>query len=309
MLKFLNRETKKIVAPTHRYAKVANFRCLLGKIQALCCGLMALSGSVLAAETTTLFVIGDTGDCSDGARRVSEAILRDPDAAQGWLLELGDLAYATATRERLLECHEPFFGPQRFAKRLAVPGNHDARDPGLAGFRSLFPQAVPRAVDFENWRLLMLDSNLRDELWGRQIVWTQAAIKESAGRCLIAAWHHPAWSSGRHGDNAFAQPLWAQLAGVASFTLHGHDHHYERLAPRDAAGTAMAKGTPSFVAGNGGASLYPLPERLKEGSVATFKEWGYLRLDLAGETYRWKAVGVSGRVFDEGRGECRPVPR
>ena len=269
--------------------------------------MIALSGSVLAAEPTTLFVIGDTGDCSDGARQVAAAILRDPDASKSWLLELGDLAYPTATRERLLECHEPFFGPPRFAKRLAVPGNHDARDPGLAGFRSLFPQAVPRAVDFDRWRLLMLDSNLRDEAWGRQIVWTQAAVKEAAGRCLIAAWHHPAWSSGRHGDNAFVQPLWAQLAGAASFTLHGHDHHYERLAPRDAAGGVVAQGTPSFVTGIGGASLYPLPDSLKEGSVAAFKEWGYLRLDLEGEIYRWKSVAVSGRVLDQGSGACRPV--
>ena len=269
---------------------------------------MALSASVLAAETTTLFAIGDTGDCSDGARQVSEAILRDPDAAKSWLLELGDLAYPTATRERLFECHEPFFGPARFPKRIAVPGNHDARDPGLAGFRSLFPQAVPRAVDFDRWRLLMLDSNLRDEAWGRQIVWTQAAVKESAGRCLIAAWHHPAWSSGRHGDNAFARPLWAQLAGLASFTLHGHDHHYERLAPRDANGGVANKGTRSFVAGHGGASLSAVAERLKEGSAASFGEWGYLRLDLDGETYRWKAVGVSGRVLDQGSGVCQPVP-
>lgn len=259
-----------------------------------------------AAEPTIVFAIGDTGDCGEGPPQVSAAIRRDADVARGWLLELGDLAYPTATAARLQECHEPHFGPALFPRRIAVPGNHDARDPGLAGFRSLYPEAVPRTVDFGRWRLLMLDSNRRDEAWAEQLGWVDQAVKGAAGRCLIAAWHHPAWGSGKHGDNAFAQPLWARLAGVASFTLHGHDHHYERLAPRDAVGTVSAGGTPSFIAGHGGATLYPVKE-LKAGSVASSGQWGYLKLELGDDGYRWQAVAVNGQLLDQGRGGCRPV--
>lgn len=276
-------------------------------VQALILLFALLLASPLRAEPVTLLVIADTGDCGAGPRQVSEALRKDPAAASGWLFEVGDLAYPTATRERLQECHEPFFKREFFPRRMAVPGNHDARDIGLAGFLSIYPEALPRAVDFGSWRILMLDSNLRDEAWGRQLAWVGDAVKKSAGQCLIAAWHHPAWSSGRHNDNAFAQPLWALLAGVASFTLHGHDHHYERLAPRDAVGRVMATGTPSFISGHGGASLYALPEQIKEGSVATFKEWGYLKIELEATEYRWTAMGVSGRVLDQGRAACRPV--
>jgi 3',5'-cyclic AMP phosphodiesterase CpdA len=289
----------------------------------ICCGLMgpltkrprffalvlaAFLSAGAAAESTTLFVIADTGDCSDGARQVAAAIRRDPDATRGWLVEVGDLAYPKATRERLLECHEPHFGPAHFPRRLAVPGNHDARDDELAGFRSLFPESLPRRVDFGRWRALLLDSNQRGEAWDRQIVWAEQNLKESVGRCLFAAWHHPARSSGKHGDDAAMQPLWASLAGGASFTLHGHDHHYERLAARNASGQLSAEGTLSFVSGNGGAGLYPIDATPREGSVAVAGEWGYLKITLDDLDYRWQAVAVSGRLLDAGQARCRPVP-
>ena len=60
------------------------------------------------------------------------------------LIETGDLAYPTATRERLAECHEPHWG--MFPKRLAVPGNHDWRDDEGRGFFGVYPEPVPRAA-------------------------------------------------------------------------------------------------------------------------------------------------------------------
>lgn len=270
--------------------------------------LAAFLSAGAAAGPTTLFVVADTGDCSDGARQVAAAIRRDPDATRGWLVEVGDLAYPVATRERLLECHEPHFGPAHFPRRLAVPGNHDARDDKLAGFRSLFPEALPRRVDFGRWRALLLDSNLRGDWWGRQVVWVAQNLKESVGRCVFAAWHHPARSSGKHGDDAAMRPLWASVAGVASFTLHGHDHHYERLAARNAGGQLSTAGTLSFVSGNGGAGLYPIDATLRAGSVAVAGEWGYLKITLDDADYRWQAVAVSGRILDAGQARCRPVP-
>jgi acid phosphatase type 7 len=284
---------------------VTRYRAVARSVAGLLLGL-ALS-SLASAASTVLFVVGDIADCRDGARQVSAAILRDPEASRGWLFEVGDLAYPIATRKRLLECHEPHFGPDRFPRRLAVPGNHDADDPGLAGFHSLYPEALPRQVDFGRWRVLMLDSNRHGESGGRQRAWIAQAISASAGHCLIAAWHHPAWTSGIRGDNPDMKGLWSAVAGAASFTLHGHDHHYERLAPRDAKGQLSAAGTASFISGNGGTTLYALAETVKEGSVAVAGEWGYLRIELDDQAYRWQAVGVSGRLFDQGQGACRSV--
>jgi len=270
-------------------------RCLA----AVVCGLPVLAGA------TTLFAIGDTGDCStSGAQAVSAAIRAQADWRQGWLIEAGDLAYPSATPKNLARCHEPYFA--MFGKRLAVPGNHDEDRYGTArGFRGLFPQALPRAVELGGrWRVLLLDSERRGEAWQAQLRWLDRQLDHVAGTCVIAAWHRPRWSSGWHGDDADMAPLWERLAGVATFTLHGHDHHYEAVGPLDKAGDPDANGTRSFVVGNGGASLYP-PVRKSPNSKTIAGRWGFLRIDIEGERYRWTEFDVSGDALDSGSGECR----
>ena len=259
------------------------------------------------AEPVVLFVIGDTGDCEhDGTARVAAAMRAQPDAARATLIEVGDLAYPVATRERLLECHEPHWGA--FRKRLAVPGNHDWRDPGAAGFFSIFPAPVPRKAALGGkWQLLLLDSNLKGEAWLAQLKWLDGILGQSQGDCLIAAWHHPRWSSGKHGDNDFTQALWARLQGKATLTLHGHDHHFEALPPLDADGQPTPAGVASFIAGTGGAPLYPRGDRARS-QRGRFGEWGFLRLELEGSDYRWQAFGADGKPRDGDRGVCRPAP-
>lgn len=266
--------------------------------------ILALSALVAAAEPMTLFVIGDTGDCdTGGAAKVSAALRAQPDWTRGWLIEVGDLAYPVATRERLLDCHEPHFG--MFLRRLAVPGNHDWNDPDAKGFFSLFPDPVPRAVDLDGrWRFWLLDSNLRGESWNSQLRWLDDAVKGADGSCVIAAWHHPRWSSSLRGGNAFVTPLWDRLAGVAAFTLHGHDHHYESLPPLDSIGRSVARGTRSFIVGNGGANLYPVMTGAWS-SKAVSGRWGFLRVDVDGEHYLWQALDVDGETLDSGAGRCR----
>lgn len=255
------------------------------------------------AERLTLFVVGDTGDCdTDGAAKVSAAIRAQPDWRQGWLVETGDLAYPTATKERLAECHEPHFG--MFRKRLAVPGNHDWRDAEGRGFFNLFPDPVPRVEALDSrWQLWLLNSNLRGEAWQRQLQWLGDTVAQAKGACVIAAWHHPRWSSGRHGDSGFTAALWDRLAGLAVFTLHGHDHHYEAVPPLDAAGQPSPRGTRSFVVGHGGARLYA-PGSAARPSKAVFGQWGFLRIDLDGDRYAWQAMGTGGEVVDAGSGVC-----
>lgn len=257
-----------------------------------------------AVHAETLFVVGDTGDCGPATPQVAEAITRQKDWRQATLIEVGDLAYPTATRERLLECHEPHF--RRFPKRLAVPGNHDWRDPGAAGFFTLFPEPVPRLVGIKGpWKLILLDSNLQGEAWVRQLAWLEQTLARETQSCLIAAWHHPRWSSGRHGDNDFVAALWQKVSGRVVFSLHGHDHHFEALPPLNAAGQPDPAGSASFIAGHGGAGLYRAGRKARSDR-AHYGHWGFLRLDLEGKSYRWQAVGIDDRVLDQGNGRCTP---
>ena len=269
-----------------------------------CFGLMFLLWTLTStAEPITLLVIGDTGDCdTGGATKVSAALRAQPDWQRAQLVELGDLAYPVATLERLLECHEPYF--RMFEHRLAVPGNHDWYDPGARGFFGLFPEPVPRVVSLnERWSLWLLDSNLRNEAWDRQLRWLDEDAKSDPHRCIIVAWHHPRWSSGRRGGSAFITPIWQRVVGRASMTLHGHDHHYEALPPLDRAGEPTATGTRSFIVGNGGASL-DSENSGRLGMTAVFGRWGFLRIDIEGDDYRWRAVDVDGATLDAGAGRC-----
>ena len=264
--------------------------------------------AVAATTDIVLYAFGDTGDCDrPGTALVSAALKAQADISSAVIVELGDLAYPTATRARLLECHEPYWA--QFRKRLAVPGNHDWRDPQAAGFFSIFPEPVPRHVDLAGpWRLFLLDSNLRDEAWAAQLRWLDHARLEAAGKCVIAAWHHPRWSSGGHGDDAGIADLWQKVAGVASLTLHGHDHHFETLPPMDGIGHVLAEGTPSFIVGTGGAGLASAREVLR-GGRAVFGQWGFLRMQLDDQGYRWQMLNTDGQVLDQGRGACVRVTR
>lgn len=268
--------------------------------------IVVMGAQPAVAGSIPLFVIGDTGDCGTaGAAAVSAAIRAQPDWQRGWLVEVGDLAYPKATAENLAKCHEPYFG--MFARRLVVPGNHDWEVRRAHGFRNLFPEPLPRAVTLGGrWQLWLLNSELRGEAWRSQIRWLEAQGRQAAGSCVIAAWHRPRWSSGWHGDDDAMAPLWEGLAGLATFTLHGHDHHYESVEPLDKAGEADAHGTRSFVVGNGGASLYPPIRKSPHGKTVAGR-WGFLRIDLDGERYRWQEFDVDGEAMDAGSGQCLPA--
>ncbi|MBF0176661.1 MAG: metallophosphoesterase [Magnetococcales bacterium] len=269
--------------------------------------LVGCSGGQVLVQPVVLFAIGDTGHCQvEGTARVSAAVHAQPDVARVVLVEVGDLAYPVATQERLLACHEPYWGD--FKRRLAVPGNHEWHDPDAAGFFSVFPDPVPRKVGLGGpWHVLLLDSNLKKEAWDAQIKWLDATLAASSGECLIAAWHHPRWSSGRHGDNPATQPLWERLQGKAVLTLHGHDHHFEALSSLDSHGEPHAQGTPSFIVGNGGAPLYKAGPRIRSKRVV-FGQWGFLRMELDGMAYRWQEIDTDGTVRESGEGVCRPNP-
>ncbi len=268
--------------------------------------LLLVHSSACTASPIVLNVIGDTGDCdSPAATQVSAAMRRQGDFRDVLLLEVGDLAYPVATRERLLECHEPHFA--MFPKRLAVPGNHDWADSDAAGFFSIFPGPVPRVEDLGGpWQLLLLDSNLRGVAWGRQLLWLEGILASSRGECLIAAWHHPRWSSGKHGDLSFADPLWRRVSGHVTLTLHGHDHHFEALPRLAADGAASHRATASFVIGTGGARLYP-PGENKRSERSVYGQFGFLRISLDGPRYHWRFVGVDDKVLDSGSGTCQPT--
>jgi hypothetical protein len=97
--------------------------------------------------------------------------------------------------------------------------------------------------------LFVLDSDA-DEPDGRdessvQADWLEDRLAASTSCYNLVYFHHPPYSSGRHGSNTSMQ--WPFSTWGADAVLSGHDHLYERID---------AHGIPYFVNGAGGASLY-----------------------------------------------------
>ena len=85
------------------------------------------------------------------------------------------------------------------------------------------------------------------------MAWLKADLAANPHQCTLAYWHHPRYSSGRHGNQAFMDELWDVLYDAgAEIVLAGHDHSYERFAPMNAAGNLdPGRGIVSFVVGTG----------------------------------------------------------
>lgn len=104
-------------------------------------------------------------------------------------------------------------------------------------------------VDYGLVRLFALDSQA-DEPDGIaagsvQADWLREALAASNACFDVVFFHHPPYSSGRHGSTEVMR--WPFAAWGADVVLSGHDHTYERLD---------AGGFPYFVNGLGGKSIY-----------------------------------------------------
>ncbi len=253
----------------------------------------------VAPGDALLVAAGDIADCGrlGGARATAALIAALPNAT---LLTLGDNAYPDGSSRDFARCYEPTWGAFK-ARTRPAPGNHEGRTEGASGYFAYF--GVPPYYSFElgAWHLVSIDSEADIAASSPQLAWLKRDLDATTKRCILAYWHHPRWSSGRHG----AQPsdrgrqtgaLWSVLAEHrATLVLNGHDHDYERFAPRD--------GIREFIAGTGGAALRDFVRPVEGSEVRVARQHGVLVLTLHSHSYAWRFVGADGRIYDESTNE------
>jgi 3',5'-cyclic AMP phosphodiesterase CpdA len=171
-------------------------------------------------------------------------------------------------------------------------GNHDVRVNGgryefdLLGMpRRYYSRRVVDVAFF------LLDSN---RIGPTQTAFLRRRLAASTAPWKVVAFHHPAYTCGAYRGHLAVRRRWVPLFeryGV-DLVLSGHDHNYQRFAPR--------RGVTYVVHGGGGARLYPLercparyPRRLRGRKV---HGWVYLRATES--SLRVRAVGPAGRVWD-----------
>jgi len=188
-----------------------------------------------------------------------------------------------------------------------VPGNHEYTGGKAAGYFGTFgDRAHPPngwySVGVGAWHLVLLNS-VCAAIGGcgegsPEYQWLQHDLETTTSPCILAAWHHPRWSSGLHGSDATFDPFWQLLAAHgADVVLSGHDHDYERFAPK--------QGVTEFVVGTGGRSHYPMPQTIEGSAAHDTEDFGVLELTLHDTGYDWRFHPVGTSAFtDAGSAGC-----
>ena len=236
------------------------------------------------------------------------------------VLALGDLAYDDGTLEQYRTLFEPSWG--RLGPLLRpVPGNHDYHTAGAAGYFDYFNGVGAASgpagergrgwysFDAGAWHVVALNSNCGDvdcRPGSPQEAWLRADLAASAAACTLAFWHHPRFSTGEHGDDARVAPLWQALQDAgAELVVSGHDHDYERFAPRAASGAPdPVRGIRQLVAGTGGRHLRPFVTTDPASEVRDASTFGVLFLTLRPSGYDWRFSPAVGAFTDAGSSDC-----
>jgi calcineurin-like phosphoesterase family protein len=248
-----------------------------------------------AKGSATVWAVGDGADGGQATLQVGQLVERGkPDK----FLYLGDV-YETGTALEFTSNYAPAFGTLA-PKTAPTPGNHEwgLRAEGYFPYwRGVLGRDLPEYYKFSlaGWEIFSLNSEGYHGPRSKQVRWLRSKLKKK-GTCRVAFWHRPRYSGGGNGDQADVAPLWKALKKKAAIVLAGHDHHMQRLKPKD--------GITEFISGAGGNPLHPVwkdPRVVFRNNTV----FGALRLKLSRGLARYAFVAVDGRTLDSGKVRCR----
>jgi 3',5'-cyclic AMP phosphodiesterase CpdA len=253
------------------------------------------AGQARTDPVVTIIAFGDAGVGGAYQRAFGEGVrMFEARNSADFLLTLGDNDY-TENPAAFRTNWERSFGwwTRRSRVRVAgVLGNHDVRvEGGRYQFRTLSMPGRYYRRRYGPVELFLLDSNNVD---AAQTAWLARSLAASRARWKIAAFHHPAFTCGNYRSHPAVVAGWVRLfeRHRVVLALSGHDHNYQRFAPR--------RGVRYVVHGGANSDLYPLqacpagyPRRLR-----ALREHGFVYLAIrAGRLDGWK-VWPDGRRRD-----------
>lgn len=233
-----------------------------------------------------------------------------------FVLALGDLQYETGAYDSFINFYDKSWGRFKSITK-PIPGNHDYGIKDAAGYFKYFngqagdPGKGYYAFEKNGWKFYALNSNCWAAggcgLNSPQGKWLEGELVKDAGKCQIAYFHHPLFSSGPHGPDTSVKLLWQILyEHNVDLVLNGHDHLYERFAPLDPDGKLdEEKGIREFIAGTGGRNLYKVKKVMPNSEVRIDDAFGVLRLNLKEQAYDWQFISITNKVLDSGNSTCR----
>jgi hypothetical protein len=256
-----------------------------------------------SSDVVRVVAVGDIAASNGLDDRVAQLVARlSPDT----LLLLGDIAYPNGSTSDFATYFAPDWS-QFSGIWMPVPGNHEYRTAGAAGYRAFFgmpsgPLYSSRQVGA--WRVLGLDSETLSD--GRQLTWLRSQLEAHDGQPTLVMWHRARYSSGEHGDQADTGVLWDAIKDDPDvrLVLWGHDHDYERMAV-PVAGRAPIT---AMVVGTGGGELRPTPTMVDRAWRQFYVDQttGVLDLLLSSAGFTWAFLTADGQTLDQGSETLAP---
>ncbi len=233
----------------------------------------------------------------------------DPDA----VIALGDLQYESGNLAAFRTAYDKSWGALK-SITYPVPGNHEYRTAGASGYFDYFSGRPTgrRSTGYYSrmlgeWRLYVLNSNCGKINCAAERRWLRRSLTNRPATCTLFATHHPRFSSGEHGSQAFMKPfLKIGFNHRVDLVLSGHDHHYERFRRQNAGGyNAPNKGFFQFVAGPGGKNHYQADPAIKGSLARNDTDFGVLELTLGSGEFSYAFRTIDGSTPDQGVRSCK----
>jgi 3',5'-cyclic AMP phosphodiesterase CpdA len=250
----------------------------------------------------------------EATARILDALFANGANPNGVVFTAGDNAYYDGSPEDFAKCYNPSWGRHKARTRPAA-GNHDYETPGAAGYFAYFGSRTggdPKkgayySYELGAWHIIVIDSNIPAAAGSPQEQWLRADLAQHPTKCALAYWHHPRFSSAKHGSLDRTKDIWQALyEGGVEIVMNGHDHVYERFGPQDPAGRAdPMRGIRQFTVGTGGGALYGFKTPLANSEVRYRGGHGVLKLTLHPDRYDWEFISEAGKAFsDSGTADC-----
>jgi hypothetical protein len=275
-------------------------------------------GATAARPGLVVWTVGDLCDDDNdvpGCETVADLVAADPTAS--YFVPLGDNQYQNGSLSNYEAYYHPKVGAKLNAITKPIPGNHEYVTPEAAGYYDYFgvkagdPDKGYYSVSSDGWRLIFLNSRCRAfddgcDYTSAQAEWLDDQL-QGPETCEIVFTHYPPISDGEYAPGILRMGgFWRHAQqNHAELFISGHDHGYQRFAPRGAAFTEDADGVTPVVVGTGGKSLYDFSP-INRSEYRQDTKFGALRLSLTPTGYSGEFVNINGTTMDSFSGSCLP---
>ena len=251
-------------------------------------------------DSVRFAILGDAGTGGSGQGELGK-VLADYRSRFpfDFVLMLGDNLYGS---ENPSDYERKFERPYKAlldagVKFYASLGNHD--EPNQRFYKH-FNMNGERYYTFkprDGVRFFALDSNYMDP---EQIKWLEKELNSSGSEWKIAFFHHPLYSSGKHGSRLplrrVLEPIFVKYGVQVVFA--GHEHFYERIKPQ--------QGIHHFVSGAAGKLRRNDIRRTGLTAVGLDDDLSFVLVEIEGDTMHYQTISRAGATVDSGTISRRP---